>query len=66
MTDLQAQCEAQERLILSLRAQKAELQARVANLQRMHDHDQRMIGVLQRKLRDTKKSEVEQVFGGGQ
>lgn len=64
MTDLQAQCEAQEKLILSLRAQLAEERTRTANLQRMHDHDQRMISTLQRRLRDTKKSEAERVFGG--
>ncbi len=62
MTDLQAQNEAQEKLILSLRAQLAEERTRTANLQRMHD--QRMISTLQRRLRDTKKSEAERVFGG--
>jgi len=58
------QIQAQERTILSLRAQLAESKTREANLRRMHEHDQRMIGKLQAQVRSSKVSEADKVFGG--
>jgi uncharacterized coiled-coil protein SlyX len=39
LSDQEKQINAQEKLILSLRAQLAETKTRCANLQRMHDSD---------------------------
>jgi len=65
VTPEQKQINEQEKQILRLRAELGEERARTANLQRMHDHNQRMISTLQKALDAVKVSEAEKVFGNG-
>lgn len=54
----------QEREILSLRARLAEAEKHLANLRRMHEHDQRHIVRLSARIRKLEKDPAAHLFRG--
>lgn len=54
----------QEREILSLRARLAEAEKHLANLRRMHEHDQRHIARLSARIRKLEKDQAAHLFRG--
>lgn len=66
LDQLREQCRNQEMEILRLRADNGNLNARVANLTRMHDAAQRHIGRLQRQIGRTPRDRAEAIFKGAE